>query len=343
MSRPNIAARSKPANVVQRGNMRKLFDIAYGTTLKTEKISLGMLIRQLYLVLTFKLTLTDTNNTLAKTLRGDAWAAVRSLRLKAGSRLIRDLSGEQNWWFESFLWHRFMPSALTLGDGTANPTVSVAMPISFATGPFNAVGAEWALDTRALSDLRLEVEWNPSTSINADAASYDTAPNLAVYVEEAVPNPTMKYIHSDVDVTKVVAVSSGRNEIDLPTAAGAYHCFLFNTQNSSNVDAASIVSNYQFRTGNKVWTEFPEEVIDLRSGLRMNGFNVNRALSSGKGGLNQPLQSAKSALAGWKLWRPSWDGRASEDLDTMGLAELKLIATGLATGTLNVITQRIVG
>lgn len=194
------------------------------------------LLRSIILNLTGAITCTAGNNTVAKTKKGDEWAAVSRIRvITNGTDVLCDLSGDQLWWL-NFKGRRVQPTiCAALGDGaTANPSFDSTLEIPIwllnSTKP-----SEGAYETFRPNNLEIEITYADWTSINASATAWTTNPAVAVYVSEQEPSP----LFSPPWVTRVYAQT-----YDFAGAQTAGRCVL-----DSGPGYQSIYVNVQAQNG----------------------------------------------------------------------------------------------
>lgn len=310
-------------------------------------------IAHLNLQLSGQLTCTLGNNTLANTKRGGEWACITKMEV------VRNGSDVLATWTPDFLlnYNRVMLGILpdlepTIGDGaTANPSFASCATMFFAlpTGEsYN--GLDFALPAPAYSKLELVVYWASSyTDVNGSAAGFATSPTLQVSQFYRFGGAAGKLKYADVRraITTVSPDYSGaatNQDIKLTTNR-VYAQLLINTRNSSDVDAGGLVQNIKIRSGSAVFRTYPTDRLmreEYRS-LRGRTNHFNRALNSGVGGIGQPFQSAKSAVAGWQPVEFRIDGRNTESFDTRGWTEAIVTLDTTAACKVNIFSVEIQG
>jgi len=188
---------------------------ANGTT--TVRLDRSLFMRAINMRLSVAPTVTDVNNTAAKTLPGDEWALVEQIRLKVGNTVLREVTGPELRWINAIQYGLTPRVTSTLGDSsTANPFCwsDLLLPIfpPDMKDPF-----VFSLNAPAFdSELTLEVKWGNFTSINADASAFTTAPTLNIEGEMNT-GPEIAYISSQLMQIEGIPVSDLLSGFRLPT------------------------------------------------------------------------------------------------------------------------------
>lgn len=336
---------SKPAKTPQQVRQDQIGTITFNANQKQVlELPRGPVYYELGLNLRGAPTLTGGNNTLAKTLRGDAWGCLDRLEVVAnGGQIIRTYTPDFLRWHNLHLGLRPYVSP-TIGDGsTANPTINEYLSLPFAwPNQRSARGADFALPTAQFSKLELHAYWNTYTGINADASAWTTNPYIEVSYLYRFGNPTLKYAPTvNRMVTQTYSGAATDQDVRL-TVNRIYRQLLINVQNSSNVDAGAILTGLDVRSGSTIFRKYTETVLRQQYRTRAGmGHFFERALASGTGGIGQPFQSAKSALDGWYMIDFADDGYNTECLDTRGLTEAVLRLQIAAQSTVKIMSFEI--
>lgn len=307
----------------QQVRLRKQKTIAFSANNKVpESLSRGMVYRELYLRLQGAPTLTNTNNTQAKTLQGDEWACISRLDLVCNTTdVIRSFSANALWWLNYYFYGNTPFITSDLGDGaTANvpfdSTLILPLWMPQSTRPIDT-----ALDARNLSDLKLEVTWGTYTSINADASAWTTEPSLEVYSLESF-NVQGPFNQCRINcIEKTITATSSQFQISLPVGP-MYRGFLLNFTDAG-ADDGTILNNLKIKSGTTVFADVTESVLAQVSRQRHGaplvhntGANVNY-LETRRG-------TTYNSHAGWYLYDHVTDGYLSECIDTLGFSEFEL-------------------
>jgi hypothetical protein len=292
------------------------------------------------------LTCTDTNNTRAKTKRGDELGIIKRFAVFANSNdALIDLTGDDLWWMNRF-WSGTQPfTNANLGKAsTADPTFATHLFIPFIQSR-SVAPEDTLLNTRILSNFSARIDWGTHTDINGDATGVSITNCFVQPVGFARRVPVgQEPIYSVCRRNVIEASVSGSNPaftVRLPTGP-IYRSFTFNTRNASGNDA-QIVTDVSLKVGNTVITQCGWNAMsdynDLLTGL---GQPWNGALNSGTG-LNQHLRqsSVVSSKAGWSNLDLATTGKLSEAVDSNDLGELYLEFNANAAGTIRILPTAI--
>lgn len=323
---------------------RRLTTVAYNAGNKqTERLSRGMIYREIYLKLTMGLTAAVGNAiTNANTEAGDEWAIIDEIRIIAnGSDVLRRFSGEELRWLNFFMFH--VPPRVPLAPGVAaDSTLSIESALIIPFWSPNAIRPiDTALDSRRLSSLEIEVTWSSGVSAitSATSASFGTNPSLEVYsLESFGVDGEFAQTHLFRIQETSVAVQD-QFQIDIPVGA-VYRGFFVNTKDNTPADLANAITNIKLVSGTTVFLDMDASLLRDVSLLR----NSRRILHDDAGGAEDAIfASADSNVDAWYHINLVTDGRLMEAVDTIGLAEIKLeFEVGTAIETLTVIPDQII-
>jgi len=255
------------AQQVRRRNQKT---IAYSTGNKvSEDLSRGMVYRELHLRLSGALTATTANNVYANILRGDEWAVVKKIEIIAnGTQTIKSLSGATLRWLNFFWYGRTPRVSILLGAGGANPTFASTLILPFWM-PRSVRPIDTALDSRQLSDLKIEVTWGSHTDIAAAATGFTTAPTLRVDSIESFNIEGPVAMGRLWEIEKTVTATNSQFQVQLPVG-GMYRGFYMNTTDAA-VEQGDILNNFKWKSGTTVFADVNDEVLKdvnhLRHGL----------------------------------------------------------------------------
>lgn len=298
----------------------------------SEPLSRGMVYREIFLRLQGQPTLTALNNTAAKTQRGDEWGVIKEINLVANhTDVIRTIDGNALWWLNWFLYRKAPKVEVTLGDGaTANPSFdsTLILPLWF---PQSFKPIDTALDSRQLSDLKVEILWGDFDDINSDATAWTVEPTIEVHSLEAF-NVTGPFSQWRIfpDEREIVA-SNPRFQILLPVGP-MYRGFMMNFTDAG-VDAGDILNNLKVKAGSTIYADLPREVLKQVHEERVA---LPRSFS---GTAYDDLRIGNdNSLDGWYFYDHVTDGRLSESIDTLGFSEFELeLDVTIGAGTTKVI------
>jgi hypothetical protein len=306
------------------------------------QLSRGMIYREMYLNLTCTPTLSAANNTIANAAKGDQWGVVKRIDIVANaSDIIRSFTGEQLWFLNRF-YYGFNPRVFSiLGDGaTANPVLDSTLIIPFWS-PRSAKPMDTCLDSRELSDLRLEITWGTFTDVNSAATAWTTNPQIVVGSLEAfgIDGP-----FNLARVTQVQVTPAGANtglRVDLPVGP-QYRGLLINTTTGGN-DTTGLVTNVKLISGTTVFYDQSEGMIrdtfHLRNDLL---FPFTRPTAAGIGFIPRALNSPANNQDAWYGIELVTDGYTTEAIDTYGFSEFYLELALSAAATVNILPLTII-
>lgn len=317
-------------------DVRRRFErtIEYSANNKVgESLSRGLISRHLTLQLEGAPTLTALNNSAANTLKAEEWGVVSRIDVIAnGSDVIFSMSGEQLWWLNYFVFGAVPPVTAAIGDGaTADPPFDSSLILPFwmprSLRPFDT-----ALDSRVLSDLKVEVTWGTHTSINSAATGFTTDPTLKVNTLGSFNAPAAAFSQwRRFIIEQTISAANSALRVQLPVGA-IYRGFLLNTV-SDSVDVGTMLDNFKLKSGTTVFADIDAEVLAVESRL-MNGIPLTAA-----------RRSSSSSVNGWYYYDHVTDGRLTEGIDTLGFSEIELelnVANPGAADTIFIIPQQII-
>lgn len=308
------------------------------------QLSRGMLYRELRLRLTGQPTLTAANNTRANTGLGDEWGVIKRIDIVANaSDVIRSFTGDDLWnlcryWFGTN--PRITP---TLGDATtANPSFDSVLPIPFWQ-PRSAKAIDTLLDSRNLTDLRLEITWGNFTDVNSAATAWTTNPAVEISSYESFGIEGPFKLHRVFKIVNQPTSANSQLRIDIPVGP-QYRGFIINTKNAAaTADATGIISNFKLISGSTVFMDISEPVVWQMGHLSNDiDFEQFRDSTGAMVAPNSYRASTGSAERSWYYVDLVGDGYLTEAIDTFGYSEfyLELNVTGAAT--INVLPLQIV-
>jgi len=304
---------------------RKAGSIAYkASDSESLRIPRGTVIHYMTARLTGQLTVAGANNTSAKTLPGDGWAAVRNFKIKLDHQDdIMQLSGTELLHLMYVLGQQPpRDRRLLLGDGsTANPNIDHTVLIPFLL-PGSRVPRMTALDLRGRrhSDAKVEIDWGSHLSVNADATGWTVAPSIALGLHEITNvKPGRKYGLLDVARRIKVAVSATNSslQVDMPTSDWCLGWMVRATD--AAVDSGSIINNFKWKTGGVDQLDIAAPVLQE---LMLQKLGLNRSFSGTA--YDDEFISDNTNFAGWYVYRRDWDGDPSHALPAGAITENKL-------------------
>lgn len=275
-------------------------------------LSRGMVYREIYLRLTGQPTVTDANNTAAKTLQGDEWAYVQKIELIANNTdVLRSITGNQLWWINYFLFGKAPAVTSTIGDSaTANPSFdSVLVLPLWMPGSIRAM--DTALDARILSDLKLRITWGAYTAMNGDCSAWTTEPKLYVSSCESfnVQGPFSQWRLFGIE--KEITATNSQFQVHLPVGP-MYRGFFLNFTDAGADDGA-VLNNFKIVSGTTVFADMSEEFLEHTERIRTRDVYDNTRRGTTYNSIN-----------GWYYYDHVKDGFNSEAIDTLGFSEFLL-------------------
>lgn len=323
----------------QQVRVRRQQPHVYGANTKTvQPLSRGMIYRELALQLTGQTT--DATNAQSGVQRGDEWGVVQRIDIVAnGNDVIRSLSGNELWWYNKMAYGASPRVTSAIGAGTANPSFDSTLIIPFWM-PQSVRPLDTALDSRRLSDLRLEITWGTHANISSTATAFTTTPQIQVMSVESwgVDGP---FSGSQLNkIQRNVASANQQERMDLPTGP-MYRGFLINVANTANTaDQVGSVTNVKLISGTNVIRDMPFNALRDWARLRVNS---NREYVGLTTGYIEPRRGSTNNLQdSWVFMDLVTDGLMTEAVDAAGLSELYLEFNVGAACTLNVLPMKVI-
>lgn len=264
------------------------------------QLSKQNLYREIALELVCQPTLTLANNTVANTKLGDEWAVVERIRLVANSSdIIFELTGNDLWWLNYFLYGTPPKINVTLGDGaTANPTLrsTLILPI-WALRAMRPMDS--AYDASDTTDFRIEISFGTYTDINATATGWTTAPTVSVVSHEVQPSPGFTPPLVPRIVKRVDDITAANSAFRIPLDVGPfYRGFIFNVTNAAGTadDSGSSITNFRIVSGSTAHRDMPANLLrevgilrgDNPNGIEIDSTGIARRTALRISGSNDP-------------------------------------------------------
>lgn len=299
----------------------------------TQELDRGMVLRELYLRLTGQITATAANNIAANMFPGDEWALVNDITLRTNGRdVMKRISGRALRWLQYYLYGTYPLKALNqLGNGvTANPsfdsTLIIPLWMPKSVSPMN-----FALDTRTLSRLDLEITWNNYQQVNSTATSFITNPQIQVYVNE-VTNVQGKFSKWNLfPITSVIAAATQKYQVKIPVGY-MYRSFMIH-------DESAIISSMYIRSGPTEWANIPVQLIQT---ILENDRRASSSIMVTGANNNWLCGATGDDLEHFMYFDQVSDGHNSESFDTFGLSEFYLEFDTTGAGTVVVYPNQLV-
>jgi len=283
----------------------------------SEDLSRGMVYRELQLTLAGQLTATTANNVYANVLRGDEWACVKKIEVIAnGTQTIKSLSGPSLRWLNYF-WFGALPEiSPLLGAGGANPTFESTLILPFWM-PRAVRPIDTCLDSRILSDLKIEVTWGDYTDINASATGFTTDPSLRVDSLEAFGIDGQFAMWRLWEIEKSITADNTQFQVQMPVG-GMFRGFHIITTDAG-VEQGDILNNFTWKSGTTIFADMKDNV--LRSTMA-----ARYGLSHDHNGVayEDVFIGDNNAYVGNYHYDHVTDGMLTEAIDTAGFSEHEL-------------------
>lgn len=285
----------------------------------------GMVYRELYLRLFGQLTLTAAANVVANMFPGDEWALIQDIVIRLnGNDILKRISGPALRWLNYQLYGTFpVKSQNVLGGGTIpNPFFDSTLIIPFWM-PRSARPMDFALDTRNLARVDLEIQFGNFANINSQATGFSTPPFVQAYLHQ-VTNVTGQFSRWNI-LPISVTVPGAQNRFQIPIPVGyLYRAFLIN-------DQASIIKNVYIESGPSQWVNLPQQVLDTVIGQTRRGNDASGMLIPNTSWL---VGAAGDSHTQFLYFDQCSDGFNAESIDTFGMSEFYLYVDTTASGAI---------
>jgi len=308
-----------------------------------ENLGRGVVYREIALRLTGQLTVAGADNTSANTNNGDEWAVVKRIRLLAnGTDVIKDISGNDLWWLDYFLYGTPPKVTPTLGDGsTANPSFDSVLVLPLWM-PNAVKPIDTALDARELSSLEVEIQWGDHTSINGSATGFTTTPRVELFSLTSfnVSGPFSQWRLFPIE--KEITANNPQFEVELPVGK-MYRGFMIRATDGGQ-DQSDIVNNLKLVSGSTVFAD-----VSVQDDVLPQWENLVKGTSphwnDNAGSFDDLRRSDDSQLEGVYFYEHVTDGFLTEAIDTLGFSEFKLemnVSVGAGTTKLNITPLQVI-
>jgi hypothetical protein len=316
-----------------------------------QRLSLGMVYRELLCRLRFTLNVPTASNTTANTFRGDEWSLISKLSVVGNSAdVLREYSGDYLR-MRNLIYGMQNPITPTIGDGSATYNAGATVDSSIII-PFWSVGAgkrpmDTALDSAKYTDLALEVTCNPLASAVNTAAVSITNVTLDLHSYEHDSDPTKGndpfgprgsslMLRKEVVAQQVLSNSDVRVDLRIgPVYAGIW----INIRDTSvpTLDSGTICTNIKVISGTNIYYDRPWVVAVMETqAYGFDGAGMSRFGYDASGNTlttSTPWRNGKETMAGWVYVDFAPDGYYTEGIDTDGFGEFFMLLTCNAAGT----------
>lgn len=284
-----------------------------------QQLDRGMVYRELYIQLTGQLTVAGASNIPANMFAGDEWALISDIIIRLNGRdVLKRISGAALRW-HNYFWYSGFPiknaGTFHLGDGsTANPTFDSTLIIPFWM-PKSVRPMDFALDTRNLSRVDIEVAFGTHTNINSAATGFTVNPQINCYLHE-VTNVQGTFSRWNL-FPLTFQVSGAQTRFQMPIPVGyLYRSFLFQ-------DSAGQANNIYIESGPTQWTNLPQQEVANVIGINRRGSSLYEIINANN---NFRTGAPGDGLGNWYYYDHPSDGFNSESIDTFGLSEFYVYA-----------------
>lgn len=272
----------------------------------------GMVYREMYLRLTGAITCTAANNIVANMFPGEEWGLIQDIVVRLnGNDILKRFSGAYLRWLNYQLYGTFpLKSVNLLGNSTAaNPNFDSTLVVPFWM-PRSARPMDFALDTRNLARVDLEVQFGNYTNINSAATAFTTPPIVQAYLHQ-VTNVTGQF--SRWNILPISVNSPGaQNRLQIPIPVGyLYRSFMI-------YDPSNAVKNVYIESGPSQWVNLPVNVLDTVIAQTRRG---NDWLPIVIGNSQGFLGVSGDGWNNWLYFDHCSDGFNAESIDTFGMSE----------------------
>ena len=313
--------------------------VAYSAGNKvSEDLSRGMVYRELQLTLAGQLTATTANNVYANILRGDEWALVKKIEIIAnGTQTIKSLSGASLRWL-NFFWFGSSPQiSPLLGAGGANPTFESTMILPFWM-PRSVRPIDTCLDSRILSDLKVEITWGSHTDIAAAATGFTTAPTLRVDSLEAFGIDGQFAMWRLWEIEKTITATTANYQVQLPVG-GMFRGFHM-IATDAGVEQGDILNNMKWKSGTTVFADVKDNVLRATAAARYGLPREHNGVA-----YHDNFIGNNNDYEGNYHYDHVTDGMLTEAIDTAGFSEHELeldVTVGGGTTKLIIIPSQVI-
>lgn len=302
----------------------------------------GMVYRELAVRLQGQLAVAAVDNTAAKTLAGDEWAAVKKIEVIAnGNDVLKTYSGNALWWF-NYTQYGVPPRITpTIGDAaTLNPSFDVVLILPFWM-PRSISPMDTALDARTLSSLEVAVTWGDYADLNASATGWTSTPTVDIWSLESFNIDGPFSVWRIAPIEKTITAKTSRLQIQLPVGR-MFRSFLINTTDAG-VDVSTILNNIKIVSGSTVFSDIQcgNTVLQQWQHIRAG---ISRPFDDGAAAYDDLRRGDANDVDGWYDLDLVTDGFLSEALDSLGFSELILecdVNVGVGTTKLTVYPSEI--
>ena len=300
----------------------------------SERLSRGMVYREIYLYLTGQVDVSAAENIKASVQQGDEWGVVKRIELVANNTdVLRSFSGNQLWWLNRFFYGVSPHITPILGDGATADPAFCSMLVLPLWMPRSIRPMDTALDARELSDLKIQITWGNALDVvdPITGPAWIAEPTLEVHSLECF-NVKGPFSQQRVyNITRQVVAADPQFQVTLPVGP-MYRGFIINTTHDDGsgnpIDTPLCLDNFKIVSGTTVYADVPDFVLQQIDGWERT--SIARPYDSGLGVANAGAYDTLrrgdtyNSVNGWYLYDHVTDGYLSESIDTLGFSEFEL-------------------
>lgn len=299
----------------------------------SQQVDRGFVYREMYIRLTGALTVAAASNIPANMFAGDEWALISDIIIRLNGRdILKRFSGASLRWM-NYYWYGGFPikNASQLGAGGLNPTFDSFLIIPFWM-PKSVRPMDFALDTRNLSRVDIEVAFGNFANINSTATGFTVPPVVQIYLHE-ITNVQGQFSRWNIfPLTFSPAAAQQRFQMPIPVGY-MYRSFLIN-------DPSAILNgNIYLESGPTQWTNIPALLVNSVIGVNRRGSQVYEISVTGN---NFRSGAPSDNFFNWPYYDHPSDGFNAESIDTFGLSEFYMYADVSGPGSLTIYPSQLV-
>jgi hypothetical protein len=261
--------------------------------------------------------------------QGDEWALISDIVIRLnGNDILKRINGAALRWLNYQLYGVFPYKFLNqVGDGvTLNPSFDSTLIIPFWM-PRSARPMDFALDTRNLARVDLEVQYGNFASINNTATGFTTPPVIQAYLHQ-VTNVQGNFSRWNI-LPISVSIPAAQTRFQIPIPVGyLYRAFLIN-----DPTGLGIVNNVYIESGPSQWVNLPRSVLTSVIAQTRRG---NDILTASSANTSFRAGAPSDTLTNWPFFDQCSDGFNAESIDTFGMSEFYLYVDSNGPGTVTV-------
>lgn len=296
------------------------------------EVPTGTVIREIYLRLTGAITATAANNTVANTQIGDEWGQVLDISVRMDGRdYIKQIDGPALRWLNFYLYGQFpYKTKNQIGDGiTANPSFDSTLILPFWM-PKSVRPMDFALDTRMLDRLDIDIQWGTFTNVNSAATAFTTTPQINIYFSD-VTNVQGQFARWNV-FHQAFSFTGAQTKAQMKLPVGyMYRSILLQ-------DVSAVLTTIRFKAGRFEWITLPVQILQSAQ-INRHGDNIVQLFQNNT---NWRAGSAGDDNLHWMYLDFVGDGFNAEAINSAGLSEIYLEIDTSATGNFVLYPQQLV-